>query len=195
MASNTRTRREGGHADTRNDRLSEAYFRWLVGQVQEDGHQRNTYWDLLQVLFRTEFIWRVANDDNRIVDGLDLRVEFLKSQRRRGDPENLVPLGPFCSVLEVLVGISRRLAWLAEGSPEGWAWQLLCNLELHKFRDPLSERKIQKVEEVLHALIWRHYDPDGVGGFFPLARPTKDQTEVEIWYQMHAYAMEIHPEY
>src|SRR5437763_14514406 len=106
MASNTRTRREGGHADTRNDQLAEAYFRWLVSKVQEDGHSRNTYWDLLQVLFRTEFIWLVPNDDNRIVDGLDLRVEFLKSQRRRGSPEQL---GPFCSVLEVLVGISERL--------------------------------------------------------------------------------------
>jgi hypothetical protein len=51
------------------------------------------------------------------------------------------------------------------------------------------------VEEILYALIWRTYDPDGVGGFFPLAWPKEDQTKIEIWYQMNAYAKEIHPEY
>lgn len=192
MASHTRTRPGGVAQDSRNDPLAEAYFRWLKKQVQEDGHPRNTYDDLLRILHRTEFIWLVANDDNRIADGLDLRVEFLHTQRRRVDPDEY--FGP-CSVLEVLVALSRRVAWLADGSAEGWGWQLLCNLELHKFRDPLSQRKTRRVEDILHALIWRTYDPDGSGGFFPLAWPRGDQTKIEIWYQMNAYAMEIHPEY
>jgi hypothetical protein len=189
MASNTRIR-PGGFQDT-GETLTEAYFRWLVDKVKEDGHPRNNYGDLFQILHGTEFVWIVPNDDNRIMDGLDLRVEFLHERKRRGKPGQFGP----CSVLEVLVGLSRRLAWLAEGSAEGWAWQLLCNLELHKFRNPLSARKVRRVEETLYALIWRTYDPDGVGGFFPLAWPKEDQTKIEIWYQMNAYAKEIHPEY
>jgi hypothetical protein len=54
---------------------------------------------------------------------------------------------------------------------------------------------VRQVEEILHTLIWRTYDPDGTGGFFPLTRPQFDQRTIEIWYQMNAYSMEIHPEY
>jgi hypothetical protein len=184
MASNTRSR-EG----RRGSRNAEAYFLWLVDKVQEDGHPRNTYWDLFGILHRTEFVWIVPNDDNRLEDGLDIRAEYFRIPR-----EAARRFGPI-TVLEVIIGLSRRLAWLAEGSAEGWAWQLVCNLELHKFRDPLSKRKVRQVEEMLYALVWRTYTPDGVGGFFPLARPRGDQTKIEIWYQMHAYAKEIHPEY
>jgi hypothetical protein len=99
------------------------------------------------------------------------------------------------SVLEVMIGLSRRLAFYAGGEPEGWAWQLLCNLDLRTFRDPLSRRKASVVAELLHSLIWRTYAPDGTGGFFPLAWPKEDQTKVELWYQMSAYVEEIHPEY
>lgn len=167
----------------------EGYFRWLKDKVQEDGHRRNGYWEVFHILHNTEFIWIVPNDDNRMVDGLDLRREYFHDIGRRGSMVRPV------SVLEVLVALSRRLAWLASGSAEGWAWQLFCNLGLHHYRDPLSQRKVQEVNDILYALIWRTYHPDGTGGFFPLTRPSCDQTRVEIWYQMHAYVKEIHPEY
>jgi hypothetical protein len=190
MASNTRTRH--GSDVSPGVRLDDAYFRWLVSRVREDGHPRRNYDGLFSILHGTEFVWIVPNDDNRIEDGKDLRVEFFHERKAVANPRDF--FGP-CTVLEVIVGLSRRLAWLAEGSAEGWAWQLLCNLELHKFRDPLSLRKERRINEILYALVWRTYDPDGVGGFFPLAKPKEDQTKIEIWYQMNAYAKEIHPEY
>lgn len=168
-----------------------AYFHWLEPQVREGGHQRRTYSDVLMLLQTKEFVWQVPNDDNRIQDGLDLRTEFL---HEAGAPSYVVLDAP-CSVLEVLVGISRRLAFMAEGSQEGWAWQLLVNLELHRMHDPLSHRKTAQVDEILERLIWRNYNPDGTGGFFPLSWPEEDQTKVEIWYQMSAYVEEIHPDY
>lgn len=183
MASSTRTHQGRRSRNTANE---QDYFRWLTDRVQEDGHPRHTYGDLFLMLYNTEFVWIIPNDDNRVMDGLDLRVEFF---HRRGAIKRP------CSVLEVLVGLSRRLAWLAGGSPEGWAWQLLCNLELHTFRDPISQKKAKRVDEILYALIWRTYDVDGYGGFFPLTRPRGDQRQIEIWYQMHAYVKEIHPEY
>lgn len=143
-----------------------------------------------------EFVWmpEAGNDDNRIEDGLDLRIEFLyeNDQPVRKDSKKI--FGP-CSVLEVLVGISRRLAWSAGDGAEGWAFELLRNLGLHKFPDPLSRRKAKKVDEILEVLIWRNYRADGCGGFFPLAWPSGDQTRIEIWYQMNEYIGEIHPEY
>jgi hypothetical protein len=140
-----------------------------------------------------EFLWmpEAGNDDNRIADGLDLRVEFFHENGVDGDKRMFGP----ASVLEVMIGISRRLAWSAGDGAEGWAWQLLRNLELHKMYDPLPRSKARKADEILERLIWRNYAPDGMGGFFPLAWPSRDQRGVEIWYQMNEYIGEIHPEY
>src|SRR4051812_34042095 len=146
------TRRGDGVPNGMSDPLAEAYFHWLVEQVRAgDGHQAVTYWDVLRLMHVTEFIWIVPNDDNRIQDGLDLRDDFFHD---RGEPLDGGRFGP-CSVLEVMIGLSRRLAFYAGGEPEGWAWQLLCNLDLRTFRDPLSRRKASVVAELLHSLIWR----------------------------------------
>lgn len=138
-----------------------------------------------------EFVWLIPNDDNRIQDGKDLRREFLHDN----DDPGFVTLDQPCSVLEVLVGLSRRISFAAGGSAEGWAWQLLLNLDLERMSDPLSQRKATKVDQILEALIWRTYNPDGTGGFFPLSWPEEDQTKIELWYQMSAYVNEIHPDY
>ena len=147
---------------------------------------------LLFLMHQIEFVWLVPNDDNRIVDGTDLRWEFL--QENTNHEMKKEDFGP-CSVLEVMIGISRRIAFSAGGEAEGWAWQLLDNLKLLSMSDPLSKRKAKIATAKIEALIWRTYQYDGTGGFFPLNFPEEDQTKVEIWYQMAAYINEIHPDY
>jgi hypothetical protein len=169
-----------------SDSAVEVYLGWLGLQVRVDNGK--SYEHLLSLLQQKEFVWLVPNDDNRIADGLELRQEF--AHETRG-----IRVTGECGVLEVLIGISRRLEFMAGGDAAGWAWQLICNLELHKVADPIGPRKALKVDEILEALVWRNYDPDGTGGFFPLAWPEEDQTKVEIWYQMAKYVEEIHPEY
>lgn len=167
---------------------AEAYLHWLETQVKEDEHPRRTYTDLMQLMHAQEFVWQVPNDHNRIQDGLDLRLEFLENHRNAPEKDYFGP----CSMLEVLIGISRRLEFQTGGSAEGWAWQLIVNLDFQNMADPLSQRKAGQVADKLEALIWRNYNPDGTGGFFPLAWPETDQRKVEIWYQMAAYVNEIH---
>lgn len=159
------------------------YFLWLIAQIGIPQRNRNTYNDLFMRLYETEFVWIVPHDDNRLQDGLELRREF--NGRKRGINE--MP----CSLLEVLIGLSRRVAWTTDRSAEYWAWQLLDNLRLTKSSDPLTGRKAERVEETLEALIWRTYDRDGNGGFFPLNYPRDDQTKREIWDQMNAYVNEM----
>jgi hypothetical protein len=89
-----------------------------------------------------------------------------------------------------LVALSRRLEFIAGGEQDVWAGQLLKNLGLDKMYDPVSARKINQIEDILEALIWRTYERDGKGGFFPLKHTEEDQTKVEIWYQMNAYVNE-----
>jgi len=171
--------------------LPEDYLRWLEPQLRDEhSTQGKSYWDLIGLMFEREFGWVLEMDRNRIGDGLDLRVEFAREHRRR--PDLLSDLGP-CSFLEVLIALSRRLAFDAGGEAPGWAWQLLRNLEFHRMSDPLTRQKQRKVQEVMDHVIARTYLPDGTGGFFPLAWPDEDQTRIEIWYQMSAYIEELHP--
>lgn len=191
MGSSIRIGPEGIDLTKKLDALREAYFRWLALQVKDQERRRYTYLDLLRLMHHKEFVWLVPNDDNRIIDGTDLRVEFLEQYRGEWGREDF----GFCSILEVMIGISRRLAFAAGGEAEGWAFQLLTNLRLLKASDPLSRRKAQVVDKILENLIWRTYDADGLGGFFPLNNPPEDQTHTEIWYQMAAYINEMHPDF
>jgi hypothetical protein len=159
------------------------YFLWLIAQIGIPQRNRNTYNDLFMRLYETEFVWIVPHDDNRLQDGIELRYEF--------DGKNIDFSDMPVSMLEVLIALSRRVAWTTDRSPEFWAWQLLDNLRLTKSSDPLVGRKAERVEEVLEAVIWRTYDQDGNGGFFPLKYPRDDQTKREIWDQMNAYVNEM----
>lgn len=167
---------------TMNESLGKAYFRWLKRQVANprDG---KTFNGLLEQLHHREFDWHVPNDDNRVVDALDLRREFL------GEGHHISRHG--VSTLEIVVALSRRLEFQAGGKAKTWAWQLIENLDLHHMSDPLTKKRKELIEEILDALIWRTYDRDGTGGFFPRAWPQEDQTKLELWYQMAGYVNEL----
>lgn len=163
----------------------EQYIDYLEPQVGVNPRNGRGFHDLLNLMLAKEFVWLVPNDDNRIADGLDIRAEWEWARSITGP----------CSFLEVLIGLSRRIAFVTGENAEGWSWQLLINLELHQMRDPLTAYKIQKAEKIIEAVIWRTYHSTGEGGFFPLSHPEEDQRKVELWYQMSAYIREIHPEY
>lgn len=160
------------------------YYEWLISQIHIPTRHR-TYNDLFEKMHNLEFVWIVPNDDNRVQDGKDLRYEFLQ-----GAKDTLALEG--VTFLEVLVALSRRTAFTAGGRSDHWAWKLIKNLRLTKMSDPLMDGKIDRVDDILQGVIWRTYNPDGSGGFFPLKNPAQDQTKVEIWYQLNKYVMEMH---
>lgn len=172
-----------------NEPLDETYLTWLyehVASVKLKNPSR-TYWKLLRVLFKTEFVWWVPNDDNRVEDGKDLREEFLAEHELDIEDQDWLNLG--CSMLEMLIGLSRRLAFEAEGEPRIWFWEMIDNLGLYGYNDRENFADAT-VREILDQVIWRTYRRDGFGGLFPLQEPKRDQTEVEIWYQLNAYLLE-----
>jgi hypothetical protein len=189
-------------------KLNDMYYAWLKGQVDYDykKHTRTSYTQLMDAMWSKPFPWVVANDDNRVEDGLELRYLFLNDEDLRhefeimqaeigGGPNMIQAIHDFraqpCSTLEVLIALSRRLAFNTNGTPEWWAWRLIKNLDLHEMHDPLTSKKLEQVDETLERLIWRTYLWDGAGGFFPLQDPKDDQRKVEIWYQMSAYLAEF----
>jgi hypothetical protein len=94
------------------------------------------------------------------------------------------------TMLEILISLSRRAAWVGGGHADKWAWKLLKNVKLTKKFDPLTSDDLVEIDDILDALIWRTYRPDGRGGFFPLKKPEVDQTKEEIWYQLNKYIIE-----
>jgi len=180
--------------------LDELYFQWLYRQVA-DPEQDLTFWNVLRVLYTTPFVWVVPNDENRIGDGKELREFFIDSQRirLRREDRNWIDLG--CSMLELMVGLARRLEFLAnKGTAHYWFWILMENIGLSrfndddwdffKFEDDHDKTSEDYVRDVLEMVIQRYYESDGHGGFFPLDRPEEDQREVEIWDQLSEYVME-----
>lgn len=177
----------------RNKRVTaEDYIRWLEAQLRDEhSNWDHSYEGVTITMFNKPFVQIIAMDDNRMADGMDLRVDYARLEHIR--PTLMPNLGP-CSFLEVLIALSRRLAFIGGGQAPGWAWHLMTNLELDLMVDPLTRSKERKVQRIMDTVINRTYSPDGTGGFFPLVRAEDDQTQVEIWYQMNTYIQELHSE-
>jgi hypothetical protein len=175
-----------------NEPLDEQYLTWLYSQVGavKLKTQSRTHWDLLRHLYKKEFKWFVANDDNRCEDGKDLRYEFLDA--REIDENDVDPewMHMPCSMLEMLIALSRRLSFETETEARLWFWHLIETMGiLHSDKDYDQHR--EEIDEAVERVIWRTYDSDGKGGLFPLNRPQHDQRYVEIWYQLSAYLLEL----
>jgi hypothetical protein len=173
----------------RTQPLDELYLVWLYSQVADPELTDSslTYWKLFRELYKKEFVWVIPNDDNRLEDGKELRQEFIRDEGLNEIDQNWVDLG--CSFLEMMVGLSRRLAFEAEGEPYYWFWEMILNLNLHSYSDNRALLKTH-VNKALEQVIFRTYDRNGRGGFFPLKHSEEDQRQVELWYQLSAYVLE-----
>jgi len=168
--------------------LDDRYLVWLYDHVANAKTRRGprTYWDLFEKLYSIEFVWFVPNDDNRAADGRELRTEWATAFGE-DVPQEWLSLG--CNFLEMLIGLSKRLAFETDGKSEEWFWHLIDNLGLRGFNDR-NQFDEAEVEEIVNAVIWRTYDRYGNGGLFPLPNSRKDQRRVEIWYQLSEYLLQ-----
>jgi hypothetical protein len=173
--------------------LEELYFTWLYRQVANPdiADPSLTYWKLLKELFTKEFVWLIPNDDNRIEDGKDLRIQFAHEEGLDAVEDIEVEWAELgCSVLELMIGISNRLTFEAGATTHYWFWKLMENLGINRYSDDWRLPR-RHVEKILDRVIFRNYRADGQGGFFPLKHPDQDQRKVELWYQMAAYILEL----
>lgn len=172
--------------------LDEAYFKWLYSLVASTRlkNPSRTYWSLLRDLYMKEFVWLVPNDDNRKADGRDLRHEFVELHEIEDPDHDWLDLG--CSMLEMLIAISRRISFQMDGDPRDWFWHMIENVDLQKYSDAkYNDLARRDIDQALELIIWRNYSPTGRGGLFPLRDPREDQRNVELWYQLSAYLIEL----
>lgn len=165
------------------------YFEWLYSQIGsvKNRNPARGYWNLCRQLYSKAFLWFVPNDDNRAMDGMELRYEW--ADGRDDIPDDWFTLE--CSLFEMLIALSRRAAFETSESPVEWFYRFLENLGIRQYTDDIYEIAIQEeVDEVLNRVNSRQYDYNGLGGLFPLHSPQQDQRKVELWYQLAAYILE-----
>ena len=153
------------------------YFNWLCAKVL-DLHG-TIYYDLLRILYNTEFIWIVTGDKNREEDGLELRIDFLRESSWEKDQ---LWFNQPASVLEVLIAFAKRASFQTDSSVQEWFWIFMNNLKLDDYRQ-VSDADVPQINDILNTFIWRTYDPNGYGGICPVQTTTNDQRQVEMWYQ------------
>lgn len=168
--------------------IEEVYFHWLYYKVAsvDVPTPSLTYWNLIRELHSYEFVWLLPGDDNRAEDGLDIRKEFLRQPNIDEDPY-WTNFG--CSILEMLIALSRRMEFETDIASRTWFWTFLTNLGINKLNDACTITS-RRVAAVLDRFVWRTYRRDGHGGIFPLRDPEHDQRKVEIWYQMCEYLVD-----
>lgn len=171
--------------------LDDRYLEWLyksIGSVSNKNPNRS-YWKMANQLYRKPFRWIIPNDDNRAEDGKYLREEFI-SELHIMDVDN----GWFaleCSVLEMLIALSRRTSFESQGTPGDWYWKFLDNLGLRSYTDAVYDEAVAlEIDAAIDLLLERKYKRNGAGGLFPLQNATRDQRKVELWYQMSMYLLE-----
>ncbi len=169
--------------------LDEQYLTWLYSQVAAVGigNPVKTHWTLLGQLYRHEFVYLIGNDENRALDGIELRREFAEASDIRIEDQEWMEFP--CSMLELLVALSRRLSFDGGGEPRERFWEMMDNLRLSKYTDAAGV-DVDGVHMTLENVIWRNYRTNGVGGIFPLKHATQDQTGIELIYQMSDYILE-----
>ena len=180
--------------------LEEAYFTWLCSFVASVSNRdrRHSYVKLLRILHKTEFVYYVPNDENRAMDGVYLREDFLSATPEYHATPDWMEME--CSMLEMLIALAQRADFetdpgVVRDGVQGWFWIMLTNLGIDRYTDAaFMEGAADFIEEDiskhLHAVNYREYQRNGEGGLFPLRYARKDQRRVEIWHQLSAYLLE-----
>lgn len=172
------------------DEIVNEYFEWLFDIVCEDMFNKNiSYRKLLSFLHLTEFRWIIDRDENRALDGLDLRDRFITFKNY--DDLVLDYLEGPCSVLEMMIALAIRCEETITDNPDfgdrtkQWFWGMINNLGLGSMMDDVFDRRI--AEDIVQRFLDRDYAPNGKGGLFTIDNVNRDLRTVEIWYQQNWY--------
>jgi len=170
-----------------NEPLDNLYFNWLCAKViqLENSTPSLKYDRLLRELHSTEYVWLIPGDDDRSEDGVELRWHFLQ-ETGLGDDLSWEHLP--CSAFEMLLAFSKRAEFATDVPYIEWFWEFIGNLGLKDFNDAADGWS--RVPEILYIFIWRQYDYCGNGGICPVSSSTRDQTEVDVWYQFCDYLVD-----
>lgn len=148
------------------------YFEWLCSRIGLYSPETNYYSKLVDLLFNIDFRYDVPMDENRMLDGLDLRCQWADDVGAIGDIFGDKP----CSVLEALAALSFRVEDDIIGDTTQMIfWQFLWNIGLRWATDRALTDK-GDIEEV------RNVVDEWMDGDRSITEYYNDGRE--IWYQV-----------
>lgn len=172
--------------------IQDRYFDWLMEIVCCDKYSgyRKKYDILLKHLLLREFHWSIPKDENRYLDGLELRDDFLYENPDLINDFALYFDESSCSVLEVMIALAQRCETIMSNDAFGnrtsrWFWDMITSLNLRDMTNQYFEKEY--VNETIFRCLDHEYEPDGRGGLFTIPDIDTDLRYVEIWYQMCWY--------
>ena len=175
------------------DEVNNEYFEWMFGLVHVKKYvKRASYRKLLMMLHDIDFRYSIPMDENRSIDGVDLRRRFMLDNGY-GDLSRYLNFP--CSVLEMIIALAIRCEEQIMDDPDigdrtgKWFWDMIENLGLKSMTDTHFDRDF--VNQRIDIFLNREYESNGRGGLFTVHNCGYDLRYVEIWYQMCWYLDEI----
>lgn len=182
------------------DSYRNEYKEWLFKKVL-DNHNvpitaSNNYSKLLNYLYNVEFTYCIPMDENRELDGMDMRYTFCyECGYTNSKIVDEYLCGP-CRLLEMMIALAIRLEnGFANDSKYGdrsslWFWSMVTNMGLSKYSDNCFDANIEVVEEAVYNMLERHYDKYGHGALFTVKETDYDFSKEELWFQGISYINE-----
>lgn len=155
------------------------YVRWVMtDKLCMNDREVKRYFNLLMDLSKVAFVWNHPMDENRAIDGLELRTDF---EYETGDYLDASSgLMPKCTVFEMLAALAIRcenqLMYNASlgNRTSKWFFEMLDNLDLSPNSVVKDDISIKIIE----------------GGAFPLKNSKIHQRNEQIWKQLSSYLAE-----
>lgn len=174
------------------------YHDWITGLANSlldlysyDKH----FFNLVEKLYSTEFVWEISQDENRASDGIEFRLKFAEFNPKYSvNDVKLYLMDIPCSILEMMLALSYRCEEDIMGDEEigdrtgKWLYQMIKNLGLLGMNDIWYSEDF--TNEVINNFLTHQYDYDGCGGLFHIENSPYDLRNMEIWYQMNLYLSE-----
>lgn len=167
--------------------IQDIYFEWMSGLVFPDVQEREQYEYLLRALDSSIFHFSIPMDENRMLDGIDLRYRF--SYETGYDDRSI--LRDNCSTLEMMVALALKADDMImydyeTGSKINYIFKVMIkSLQLSGMVNSNFDRNY--VEGRIGRFLDRDYHRTGRGGLFTVRNPARDMRDVDIWYQMNWY--------
>lgn len=175
-------------------RIDDEYFEWLVDLVCGNRFSEKISFDkLLAHLHDTEFRYSIPLDENRAMDGIDLRYRFAAECGYRDSA--VLELPDYCSVLEMMIALSIRCEEYIMDDPMigdrtgQWFWEMITSLGLGSCYNDRYDHAA--VEAIITRFLDRDYEPNGKGGLFTIRNCEVDMRDLEIWRQLMRYLNSI----
>jgi len=175
--------------------LSSDYFDWMIYKIRDTHNHTHRYKKLLDLLHRTPFIYLMPMDENRYIDGLELRYRYAESTGNDFQMVNSYLKNEQCSVLEMMVALALRCEeHIMDNPAKGnrlsvWFWNMIDSLRL----DSMIDRQFDEMyaNSKIYAFLNRDYKSNGDGSLFTVRNPKQDMKDIEIWYQACLYLNEF----